>query len=436
MIIAHNLMSMNAQKNLNITNKGKAKVSEKLSSGYRINRAADDAAGAAISEKMRWQIRGLNQDVRNAEDGKSMLEVADGAMGEIQDLLQRMNELVIQAANDTNTAEDRNAIDREIGQLKKEINQISKNTTFNTIHVLDVPQIVDVGGADSSDTMDKLVNVPGIGNRYAKILDFSNVDSINKADLIGKEFEVSCSANCSQVFKFSFTDDIATTATVTNPGNSHSDLIVKIGINDPGITNGGDIANIIYNAVAGVQSGFGASGTSPDILIGHANGIAKDGNSLILYSLGGGPTYAPGMGEVRTDGLVSDQDLNLQVGCLAGQSIPVTLKTINSKTLGINGLQVDTFAHAGQSAEKIQAAIDKVSAHRSYFGAITNRLDYAIQGVENTSENTQAAESLLRDTDMAAAMVEYSTLNIVSQAGQSVLAQANSINQGVLKLFE
>ncbi len=273
MVVQHNLTAMNSNRMLGITTGQQAKSSEKLSSGYRINRAADDAAGLTISEKMRSQIRGLNKASANAQDGVSLIQVAEGALNETHSILQRMNELATQAANDTNTSSDRTAISKELTALQAELNRIASTTQFNTQNLLD-----------------------------------------------------------------------------------------------------------------GTFSGK-----------------------------------------------------HLQVGALEGQKITLTIVTMNATALGLSTadtIAVDTFTKAGSAMTRIQAAISKVSTQRSALGALQNRLEHTIANLDNVSENTQAAESRLRDTDMAEEMVEYSKNNILAQAGQSMLAQANTATQGVLGLLQ
>ena len=269
MVVQHNLTAMNANRQLGITTSSQAKSSEKLSSGYRINRAGDDAAGLTISEKMRSQVRGLNKASSNAQDGVSLIQVAEGALGETHSILQRMNELATQAANDTNTSIDRDAIQKEINQLTSEIDRIRSATQFNTMDLIDG----------------------------------------------------------------SFTNR------------------------------------------------------------------------------------------------------NLQVGSLEGQGITISIRNMDASTIGVKSLNMSTFSTAGSAMTKIQKAINQVSEQRSYLGALQNRLEHTISNLDNISENTQAAESRLRDTDMAEEMVEYSKNNILAQAGQSMLAQANQSNQGVLSLL-
>lgn len=273
MVVQHNLTAMNSNRMLGVTTNAQSKSSEKLSSGYKINRAADDAAGLTISEKMRSQIRGLNRASDNAQDGVSLIQTAEGALNEAHSILQRMNELATQAANDTNTSSDRTAIQAEIDALTSELDRIASTTQFNTQNLLD-------------------------------------------GTFTGK---------------------------------------------------------------------------------------------------------------------------NLQVGALNGQKIAITIKSMNAAAIGItaggNNL-VNSFSNAGTAMSVFQAAISKVSSQRSALGALQNRLEHTIANLDNVAENTQSAESLLRDTDMAEEMVEYSKNQILAQAGQSMLAQANQSTQGVLSLLQ
>ncbi len=272
MVVQHNMTAANANRMLGITTGQQAKSSEKLSSGYRINRAADDAAGLAISEKMRSQVRGLNKASDNAQDGISLIQTAEGALNETHSILQRMNELATQAANDTNTTIDRSAIQAEMDALVSEVDRIRSTTQFNTQNLLD-------------------------GN-------FKNK--------------------------------------------------------------------------------------------------------------------------------------NLQVGALSGQSIKIDIDNMDAKSLGIEKADVDvsSFTAAGTAMDNIQSAIDTVSTQRANLGALQNRLEHTVANLDNVSENTQSAESRIRDTDMAEEMVQYSKNNILAQAGQSMLAQANQSTQGVLSLLQ
>ena len=272
MVVQHNMTAANANRMLGVTTSAQAKSSEKLSSGYKINRAADDAAGLTISEKMRSQIRGLNKASDNAQDGISLIQVAEGALNESHSILQRMNELATQAANDTNTSSDRTAIQKEVDALTTELNRIASTTQFNT----------------------------------------------------------------------------------------------------------------------------------QNLLTGSFKGK------------------------------------NLQVGALQNQKISITITTMNATALGLStdAIKVGSFSAAGAAMTNFQHAISKVSTMRSALGALQNRLEHTVSNLDNISENTSSAESRIRDTDMAEEMVNYSKNNILAQAGQSMLAQANQSTQGVLSLLQ
>ena len=269
MIIQHNMAAANTNRQLGITTGSLGKATEKLSSGYRINRAGDDAAGLSISEKMRGQIRGLDQASTNAQDGISLIQTAEGALNETHSILQRMRELAVQAANDTNVTVDRTAIDAELKQLTAEVTRIADTTEFNT---------------------QKLLN-----------------------------------------------------GTVTS--------------------------------------------------------------------------------------------MKLQVGANADQKISFAIGNMNAATLSVNALNVASYSNANAAITKIQKAIETVSTQRSNLGALQNRLEHTIANADNTSENLQAAESRIRDVDMAKEMVKYSKDSILQQAAQSMLAQANQSTQGVLNLL-
>lgn len=291
MVVQHNMTAMNANRQLGITTSAQAKSSEKLSSGYRINRAGDDAAGLTISEKMRSQIRGLNKASDNAQDGVSLIQVAEGALSETHSILQRMNELATQAANDTNTTADRNAIQSEINQLTSEIDRIQSTTQFNTMNLID-------------------------GSYTAKNLQVGSL--------------------------------------------SGQAILVSI----------------------------------------------QNMNATSLF--GGTNSAVSSVADVNTS----------------------NLESYNTK------LTVSSFDTAGSAMKSIQSAIALVSNQRSNLGAVQNRLEHTIANLDNISENTQSAESRIRDTDMAEEMVEYSKNNILAQAGQSMLAQANQSTQGVLSLLQ
>lgn len=366
-IITHNLTAMNTERHLEVSSKDKKKSTERLSSGYRINRSADDAAGLQISEKMRITVRGLNKASRNIQDGNSMIQAADGALMEVHDILQRMNELSTQAANDTNADEDREAIHKELNQLKSEINRTSRETD-----------------------------------------------------------------SCSQKFTFRFSDQ--TGSSISNPLNGHSDLMVDIGIKDTDIKSGADIVNKIFDLVKTVQGSMG--GNPADTHIGHANGISTDGAKMIFYSIYSGPPYDPNMGLVlASDMLRLEEDYHIQVSDRPYQDITLKIRTINSATLGLGNMDVDSFENAGKTMEEVQTAIDHLSEYRAYLGSMQNRLEKAMSSVDNTAENTQRSESKLRDADMAEEMVRFSKNKILEQFGEVMLAQTSQSNENVTALL-
>lgn len=437
-IITHNLTAMNTNRQLGIKTEDKKKSVEKLSSGYRINRSADDAAGLQISEKMRYQIRGMNKGSRNIQDGVSMIQTADGALEEIQNILQRMSEISTQAANDTNTEEDREALHKELLQMKSEINRISRDTTFNTYTVLRAKQLVEIEAEDYSrvimdDAFYGIANRTGNDYVSGKSLDFNNVNENNKEQLIGKQFFVTCSQSCAQTFSFVFTDQ--TTSSASNPNDPRDDLTIQIGVKDTQLKNGEDIVKKIYDLVLSKQGVLNPAGNS-DVHIGHANGVSLSGSSIIFYSVSDHPPYRPNMGTIyATDMINMEQDYHIQVNERPFQEIVLKMRTINSATLGLGTMEVDSFESAGNTMEKVRGAIDNLSDYRSYLGAMQNRLEKAMFVVDNTAENTQYSESKLRDTDMSEEMVRYSKNKILEQFGEVMLAQTNQMTDSVSYLL-
>lgn len=439
MVVTHNLPAANTTRQLDSTANSKRKSSEKLSSGYRINRSADDAAGLSISEKMRWQIRGLDRAIANVQDGVSLIQTADGALNEVHDALQRMNELATQAANDTNTEEDRNAIHQELSALKALISRISDYTTFNDRTVLKATQLIDIDCDDFATVImeDKFTGIPNANATvYGKAIDFGRVNSSNKEQLINKKFTVTCSQNCSQKFRFEFTDATSTNAVVTGDQNGRGNLTVTIGMKDASLNSGADVVKRIYDVVNSMQGQMGG-GVGAPVHIGHANGLHVDGSSLIMYSLHDGPPYAPGMGQIYADDLlVKSEQIRLQVSANPWQEVEVEIRTINSSTLGLGNLDVSSYTAAGESIKRIQHAVDLVSDYRSYLGALQNRLESTMRNNGNISENTQSAESRLRDTNIPEEFLNNTKLWILQNAGHSMLAQANQqTTNGIMRLL-
>ena len=365
MVVQHNLTAMNSNRQLGITTNSQAKSSEKLSSGYRINRAGDDAAGLKISEKMRSQIRGLNKASTNAQDGVSLIQTAEGALNEAHSILQRMNELAVQGANDTNQTIDRDAINEELDALTTELDRISQTTQFNKQNLLD--------GTFS----EKKLQVGANANQNIEI----TIGSMNAKAI----------------------------------GISKTILPKK---------------SAYYKGTGVTTSKFAGSVSVRKCVAAKAS----TGWTIVKNTAGGGKStgfYADGM----TTSAATSGAARTCLASIAGKAATVTLKN-SVASRSFMGARVDDYDTANATITKIQGAINNVSSQRSALGALQNRLEHTIANLDNVSENTQAAESRIRDTDMASEMVEYSKNNILAQAGQSMLAQANQSTQGVLSLLQ
>ena len=391
MVVQHNLQAMNSNRMLGVTTSSQAKVTEKLSSGYKINRAADDAAGLSISEKMRKQIRGLDQASNNAQDGVSAVQTAEGALAEVHDMLQRMNELAVQAANGTNSTSDRTAIQNEIDQLTTEIDRVAETTKFNETYLLKG----DVKGSTKTITL--------------KPHDAGLKGSMGKVDETGTKPTV----------KF------------TVPQLKESDTI-KIGGKQYTIktTVNKDLDEIRASDAYTLMAAE----------LEKANQIGAENPAAVRVG-GTAPAFEITLGKQT---VAKPLAFNLHVGADADMTnkISVNIETMNSAYLGIKDLNVvdnkdvSPGAQATYAIDAIADAIQKVSDQRSALGAVQNRLEHTIKNLDNVVENTTAAESQIRDTDMASTMVEYTKNNILMQAGQSMLAQANQSTQGVMSLLQ
>jgi flagellin len=466
MVVQHNLQAMNANRMLNITTGAQSKSTEKLSSGYKINRAADDAAGLTISEKMRKQIRGLDQASTNAQDGVSSVQTAEGALTEVHSMLQRMNELAVQAANGTNSKEsDRQAIQDEIDQLTTEIDRVAETTKFNEIYLLK---------GDNASTKNVYMKghdagLKGALTDSAKSATFV-MDTLKAGDkykIAGKEYTIGSS-------KTEITTAINAFATADNEitidGISYTYKDANGG-KAAGWYKDGDQTNGTAIVVADtVKGGSKASVNGKDYTAmtdQDANDIDDDDSSVITAAeakkkIKAELLAANSIGTVNGDATVSDGadaagkttytitkgyatvadtlSFNLHVGADADMTnkITVDIDVMNSANLGVKGLNVTdaTGTAATYAVDAISDAIAKVSSQRSALGAVQNRLEHTIDNLDNIVENTTTAESRIRDTDMAEEMVEYSKNNILAQAGQSMLAQANQSTQGVLSLLQ
>ena len=382
MVVQHNMQAANASRMLNITANAQAKSTEKLSSGYRINRAADDAAGLSISEKMRKQIRGLDQASTNAQDGVSAVQTAEGALTEVHSMLQRMNELSVQASNGTNSQTDRDAIQSEIEQLTTEIDRVAETTKFNETYLLK-------GGKGTAQDVNLSAKDAGLEGTWADVADDPNKKTFTVAEL--KE------------------DDKITIGgteyTIVDDNADETDTAIK--------------AETAYNKIKAELKAANDAGATTASTVEAADNV---------FTI----TLAQG----KTNSL----SFNLHVGSDADMTnkINVNIERMDSSYLGIQNLNVsdDSGKAATYAIDAISDALQKVSDQRSSLGAIQNRLEHTIDNLDNVVENTTSAESRIRDTDMADEMVKYSKNNILQQAGQSMLAQANQSTQGVLSLLQ
>ncbi|MDE7060661.1 MAG: flagellar hook protein [Lachnospiraceae bacterium] len=507
MVVQHNMQAMNANRMLGITAGQQAKSTEKLSSGYKINRAADNAAGLAISEKMRKQIRGLDQASSNAQDGISAVQTAEGALNEVQDMLQRMNELAVQSANGTNSVSDRKSIQDEIDQLATEIDRVSETTKFNEAYLLRgdntaakkftfaygaVAEDKSVGisfddeGSDTgtdaatgltvqvvfADLSEETSAAASDQNALAKSIrdqGFSvTKEIVPKVDETGvvsttegtETYTLSLNGESAKNYTVNKGEDEGSFEIVDAAGKSIATVTVAEGTladSDVGKSQSAIITakNLVSAEKAGdVKQFYDKDGNaiSANALKDYFTATNEDGEISImpragvkLYDAVGNAidmveTAFGDEGMVVADqNLIGDLKLKLHVGADATKNnqITINLQAMSAKGLGVNGLRVDGAddSNALDAIETIKSALATVSAQRSELGAAQNRLEHTIANLDNIVENTTSAESSIRDTDMAEEMVRYSKSNILAQAGQSMLAQANQSNQGVLSLL-
>ena len=394
MVVQHNMSALNANRMLGVTSSAQSKSTEKLSSGYRINRAADDAAGLSISEKMRKQIKGLTQASTNAQDGISCVQTAEGALTEVHSMLQRMNELAVQASNGTMSEDDRQNVQDEVDQLISEIDRVSEATKFNETYLLK-------GDENKTDITNTVYSKPQM--------------SLVEAAMASGSTLTAGTMSAAGVTTYTFNTGL-----------------------DVGKTWGGKKV-VADTATAGAG----------EILLKDAKKAELDAMNKVI------DTYSSEMGIDKITLVEGDNDvqskantftyhdsvsLSLHVGADAEGTNKISLEvaSMNSDSLGIKGLKVSgkSSLQATGAIDTIADAVSKVSKQRSALGAVQNRLEHTISNLDNVAENTTSAESRIRDTDMAKEMVEYSKNNILMQAGQSMLSQANQSNQGVLSLLQ
>ena len=494
MVVQHNMQAANANRMLGITSGAQAKSTEKLSSGYKINRAADDAAGLTISEKMRKQIRGLDKASSNAQEGVSSVQTAEGALTEVHSMLQRMNELAVQSSNGTNSSDDRQAIQDEVDQLTTEIDRVAETTKFNEIYLLK---------GDDSSTKNVYMNAHDAGLKGtladgAKSATFT-MDELKTGDSVkiaGKQYTIGASKadvgtaldkkllivpttagayTSGATFSVNNETYTITTKAADNSIEKITNSAGQTAYEDNGnikwastlptgkdaltdvkkLVNAGDTVKVddtTMKAMADADATAGVDSDDSSIItkaqaekmikeeLTAANNIGTTDKKATVaagVTADGKTTYAITKGYATVANTLS---FNLHVGADADMTnkITVDIDTMNSSNLGIKGINVKdaTGTAATYAIDAIADAVAKVSSQRSALGAVQNRLEHTIDNLDNISENTSSAESRIRDTDMAKEMVNYSKNNILAQAGQSMLAQANQSNQGVLSLLQ
>ena len=451
MVVAHNLASMNTQRQFGLVEKRMAKSTEKLSSGYRINRAADDAAGLAISEKMRRQVKGLSQASRNCQDGISLCQVRDGALDSVHGMLNRMNQLSVQAATATLSDTDRSYIQEEVDNIVAEINRIGRETTFNEIPVFDYEHLVNIAGGSGSHS-----STSAIGTGYltdsiyydgkyhpSANLDFSGVNADTVSSLYGKSFSFTCSQACAEAFEFTFIDGDGTQSAARNlDGVTKHEYDIDI----HGLTTASEVLDKVFNYVSEHMPRNYTATDRNDLLVSHSNRLLRTSpDSFSLMSTTGynsasqaEAAFANSRGAYgkadcsELSGVIKDSSvknaLAIQAGAEAGQFIYVSLEKMNAGLLGLDPTDVSTQDAAGKAIDKIKKASAEIARQRADAGADQNRLEHTIRNLDNVVENTTDAESRIRDTDMALEMVEFSKDSILSQAGTSMMSQANQLN--------
>ncbi len=448
MVINHNLLAMNAQRQLGINRGKKAKAMEKLASGYKINRAADDAAGLAISEKMRRKIRGLTQGVMNAQEGVSVCQVADSALVEISEMLHRISELAVKSANETNTGEDRSYIQQEVSQLIQEIDHIAETTSFNEILLLNGlgtfdGKISNVLKPSTDGDFFKLFGdhisktgymveelTPGDVTDSTSVLDTShpyvsvhiNMGSIsNMKDLVGTTFFVNCCTDCCPT-TVEFTDTVGVKSIVGK---------IQIGMKKADGSYFG-ASEFCQYVVASLK------GQDPN----HVK-FAYKGSMLYIYDIDNNnwnqdekeAAYFCDSKEIFGNINQAGERIWIQSGNEPGDGIWLQLGNASAAGLGMKGVNVSTVSGAKNAIEVSKSALSKLMLKRSRIGAQQSRLEHTIDNENNIVENLTAAESRIRDADMAKEMVKLSVHNILEQAGVSMLAQANQSKQQILGLL-
>ena len=456
MRINHNISALNTYRQLSSNNSATGKSLEKLSSGLSINRAGDNAAGLAISEKMRGQIRGLDQAASNANDGISLIQTAEGALNETQSILQRMRELAVQSSNDTNTASDRAEIQKEIDQLTQEIDRIGNTTEFNTKKLLnggasvtatkagdaaDTARVTVTGGSADTKVGTTVTITAGSTTMASAATDTTTATYAAASDNLNADSAVSING-----VSFSFT----TSNTVQDVLDTINDA--GIGVNATWSANAGitltttavgsaaqlDIEGTALGDFTGIADATGAdasvtfAGGESSTAVGNHVTIQSGNAKGLEFDLSGTTALSDDVGI----SVASNGGLNMHIGANENQTMYISVGDMRSSALGVNGIDVTTKDNAEVAITTIQGALDKVSSERAKLGAYQNRLEHTINNLGTTSENLSASESRIRDVDMAKEMMSFTKNNILSQAAQAMLAQANQQPQSVLQLLQ
>jgi flagellin len=458
MIINHNMMAINTHRQLGGIGINQSKSTEKLSSGLRINRAGDDAAGLAISEKMRGQIRGLSQASRNAQDSISLIQTAEGALNETHDILQRMRELAVQAGNDTNNDTDRGEIQKEIDQLTEEITRIANTTEFNTKKLLNGDMGLKI---NSTANTAELKQLSAVGNSmadgaYTIAMTAAGTDTISmggnsvaSTGVVG-DYTLHAGAEIDYgKYTLKATNKTATDVRLelySPDGNlvkAQDGVALDANLSDFGgldldfsshnIDAEGTIEITVDNKTANVTVTNPDTSTNATGVMG--SGLAANGGKVSIGGFEFKLQTNHGADASTNTLTLSNNAATFHIGANKDQTTKLGINSMDATALGVNNISVTTKSGANTAIETIQTAIEKVSTERSKLGAYQNRLEHTIKNLDTSSENLQAAESRVRDVDMAKEMMNYTKQNILMQAAQSMLAQANQAPQGVLQLL-
>lgn len=461
MRINHNIASLNTYRQLSANTGATSKSLEKLSSGLAINRAGDNAAGLAISEKMRGQIRGLDQASTNAQDGISLIQTAEGALSETHSILQRMRELAVQSANDTNTLDDRKEIQKEIEQLKSEINRISDTTEFNTQKLLN-GSLGAVGNSADASKVD-VVSVTGLKiGTYTTDVKVVATQATKTSGANASDTKVADAVDAGALKINGVTIDtngVTNVATLTAKVNAYKE---QTGVEIVAGANGSakfELRTVDYGSTPSIDLSGSNDAWLDDGVFGSANVVAgvdaqititnPDNISQTVTGVGQSVIYQGAEFTVKATSTGAGPSINvtssgatLHIGANKDQNMLVDINEMSTNTLGdsavgfVKDINVQTQAGANNAIKTLDKAIQQVSGERSKLGAFQNRLEHTITNLGTSSENLTSAESRIRDVDMAKEMMNYTKNNILTQAATAMLAQANQQPQSVLQLLQ